>query len=72
MKSKLDLNSIVGFLLIGAIVLYFTVFFDNGDVTADAALANSTDSTQVEEAAIDSTVVEAVEPEMALSNDTAP
>lgn len=71
MKSKLDLNSIVGFLLIGAIVLYFTVFFDNGDATADAALANSTDSTQVEEAAIDSTAIAAAEePEMTLSNDT--
>jgi len=48
MNTKLDLNSIIGFLLVGAIIIYITVF-DQPSKEAEAAAAKEAQVEQVEE-----------------------
>ena len=47
MKSKFDINTVLGFLLIGGIFLYFGYLSPKETITTDAA-ATASDSTQVE------------------------
>tara|TARA_R110001592_G_scaffold67413_1_gene206788 strand:+ start:8548 stop:10404 length:1857 start_codon:yes stop_codon:yes gene_type:complete len=48
MKSKFDINTVVGFLLIGAIFLYFGYFSPTTPVAADeAAMANDSTTTEI-------------------------
>ncbi len=63
MNTKLDLNTIIGFLLVGAIIVYITVF-DQPSKTADPAAANTNDTTIVKEKAAEA-------PETVAAMDTA-
>lgn len=47
MNNKIDINQIVGFLLIGAIILYFTIFNPSQPEAADLNSNAATDSTEV-------------------------
>ena len=48
MKSKFDINTVLGFLLIGAIFLYFGYFSPSKPVAADAvAVANDSTTTEI-------------------------
>ena len=53
MNTKIDINQIVGFLLIGAIILYFTVFNPAQSEGAAANTQSTADTTVVENGAID-------------------
>ncbi len=51
MNKKLDISQIIGFLLIGAIIIYFTVF-NQPEVEQNPAVANTEDTTGIEEAKV--------------------
>lgn len=66
MNNKIDINQIVGFLLIGAIILYFTVFNPSQPEAADLNPSTATDSTAVVDEEMGSSIESKSSPETTL------